>query len=232
MSRMISILVPAFNEAENIRELFSSIPVFNGFETELIIVDDGSTDETYSVAEELSQKKHSTKALRYRRNHGKGFALRYGFSVARGHIIAVNDADMPPQNLLILIDALETGKSEIVYSSRLVDKMENDAMPISKYFGNIVIARCLNLLTGYRLTDYLSGQKVFTRRAFEKVLHQTDGWPDIEWSFKARKHGLTINEVPIFYERRKAGISKMKLLTGLFFLWEGTRYFVKRMFGR
>ncbi|MBQ8227110.1 MAG: glycosyltransferase family 2 protein [Bacteroidaceae bacterium] len=93
----ISVVVPLFNEAESLPELhawISRVMQANGFTYEIIFVNDGSTDESWQVIEELSQKNSEVHGIKFRRNYGKSPALFCGFKAAQGRVVITMDADL------------------------------------------------------------------------------------------------------------------------------------------
>lgn len=93
----ISVVVPLFNEAESLPELhawISRVMQANGFTYEIIFVNDGSTDESWQVIEELSQNNSEVHGIKFRRNYGKSPALFCGFKAAQGRVVITMDADL------------------------------------------------------------------------------------------------------------------------------------------
>ncbi|MCD5383185.1 glycosyltransferase family 2 protein [candidate division WOR-3 bacterium] len=118
MNKLVSIIVPAYNEEENIKPLISAVDSMikeSGLECELIIVDDGSTDRTYDVATELAEGREDIKIIRDNRNQGKTHAILSGLDVASGEYIAILDADLQysPSEIPVMVERL-TGGYDIV----------------------------------------------------------------------------------------------------------------------
>ena len=93
----ISVVVPLFNEEESIPELFAWIERVmkaNGFSYEVIFVNDGSTDRSWEIIEELQKQSSTVKGIKFRRNYGKSPALYCGFERAEGNVVITMDADL------------------------------------------------------------------------------------------------------------------------------------------
>ena len=118
MNKLVSIIVPAYNEEENIKPLVDAVDSMvkeSGLHCELIIVDDGSTDRTYDVATELAEGREDIKIIRDNRNQGKTHAILSGLDVASGEYIAILDADLQysPSEIPVMVERL-TGGYDIV----------------------------------------------------------------------------------------------------------------------
>lgn len=204
----VSIIIPCFNEEENISNCIESIQNLP-WSHEIVVVDDGSIDNTFSVANGL--KKKNVNVLRYSKNKGKGYAVRFGIRNSKGDVGVILDADMatPPEELRNILKPIMEGKADFVNGSRMIYPMESGAMRGVHVLGNKIFAIIISLLIRKRLTDTLCGFKAFRISDFRDILKQ-DTWPDFELILKAKRNGMRISEVPIHYKRRVAGKSKMK----------------------
>src|SRR5689334_8424227 len=93
----ISIVVPLFNEDESLPELcdwIERVVTANNFTYEVILIDDGSTDNSWEVIEQLRAKNPHLKGIRFQRNYGKSAALNEGFKAAMGNVVITMDADL------------------------------------------------------------------------------------------------------------------------------------------
>lgn len=213
----ISIVVPARNEAGNIRPLFQRLPKI-GKEMEVIFVEGHSKDETYQVIEEeMAAHPHLSCQLLKQQGKGKADAVRLGFSKAKGDILIILDADLtvPPEELPRFYEALISGKGEFVNGVRLVYPMEERAMPAFNYLGNKFFSLAFSWLLGQPVKDTLCGTKALWRADYEKIaasrayFGEFDPFGDFELLFGAAKHHLKIIDLPIRYRERTYGRSNI-----------------------
>ncbi|MCO6040468.1 glycosyltransferase [Thermococcus alcaliphilus] len=208
---MISIIVPTYNERENLEELFERIAkALEGKEFEIIIVDDDSPDRTWEKAKELA-KKYPVKVIRRTDERGLSSAVIRGFEEARGEIFVVMDADLqhPPEVIPELIKAIESG-ADIAIASRYVrgGKVENWywwRKLISK--GAIMIGRvALPKIRGIR--DPVSGFFALKREVVEGVELNPVGFKILlEILIKGRYSKVV--EIPFTFGLRSSGESKL-----------------------
>jgi dolichol-phosphate mannosyltransferase len=204
----ISLVIPAFNEADVIaqavREAESALAAeFRNFE--VIVVDDGSTDETARTVEKLPTKR--TRLFRHSRNRGYGAALRTGFEAARFDLIAFTDADCQ-------FDLFDLGKlaplaaDYDIVAGRRVDRKD----PWRRRFFSWGYNRLAHMLLGTRLCDVDCALKVFRREALARLLPESRGFfVNTEMMTRARQPGLSLIEVPVTHRRRASGASKVSL---------------------
>lgn len=202
----ISLVIPIFNEADNLeelhRELISALEKL-GRPFEIILIDDGSTDASWTVLKDLQQKDHRIKLIRLRRNFGQTAALAAGFDYARGEVIISLDADLQndPNDIPLLIRKIEEGH-DIVSGWR---RSRKDRF-FSRRLPSIIANRLISRLTGVRLHDYGCTLKAFRREIIKNVklygeLHRFI--PAI-----ASQLGVSIAEVEVNHRPRKHGRSK------------------------
>ncbi len=213
----VSIVVPCKNEEGNIEEVVKRTPEMGGI-TELIFVDDKSTDTTADKIKEQITK-HPEKNIKMVAGPGigKGAACREGFSVAHNDIFMILDADMTvmPEVLPEFFELISSGKGEFINGSRLLYPMEDEAMRTANVFGNKLFAMLFTFLLGQPIKDTLCGTKVILRRDYYKILESReyfgniDRWGDYDWIFGAARHNLKIIELPVHYVSRTAGETKM-----------------------
>lgn len=214
-----SVIVPCYNEEENIKECIERIPEM-GIGTEVIVVDDGSTDDTSSVVKKIMLEKKNVRLISYQKNRGKGYATREGLNASKGEILMILDADMavPPEDLPKFYELIASGKAEFVNGTRMVYPMEGEAMRDLHIFGNKIFSHIFSYLLGKYVSDTLCGTKVFFRKDYQFMKMKEDAWPDFDLLFGASKLGLNIKEMPVRYREREAGSSKMKTFTHGFLL--------------
>lgn len=200
---LLSIVIPVYNEEATVARVVSRVAALP-LNSELVIVDDCSTDGTRAILDlvaDLPQVQVILKA----KNAGKGAALRTGFEHATGDFIIVQDADLEydPRDIPPIIRPLLRGEADIVYGSRFIGDVVHDKSFIHR-LGNWVLTQASNLFSGLNLTDMETCYKAFTREAMEAVdLEQERFGIEPEITAKLARQGFRFKEVPIsFYESR------------------------------
>ena len=207
-----SIVVPCFNEEGNVEDCIKKCPKVGKF-TELIIVDDGSSDKTYQIAQGLLKKYPFVRVISYKPNRGKAHAVERGFSSAKGDIIMVWDADrtVPENELYLFYDALATGKARFANGTRLLYPMEDQAMKWLNLVGNKIFSLIFSWILSTPISDTLCGTKALFKKDYKKIKMGNEPWGDFDLLFGASDLGLKIIEIPVHYRKRVAGESKMKV---------------------
>ena len=199
---LLSVVMPAYNEAETISEIIDRV-TYAPFRKEIIVVNDGSTDGTRRLLEEINNK--AIKICHHERNFGKGRALQTGFSAATGDVIVVQDADMEydPNEFTILLNPILSGKADVVYGSRLSGHGEHRVLYFWHYVGNRFLTLLSNVFTNINLTDMETCYKAFTRQALNGItINENRFGFEPEITAKVAKKKLRIYEVPISYYGR------------------------------
>ena len=212
-----TVVVPCKNEEDNVAEIPARVPAMGAF-TELVFVDDQSTDATAArVSDVIARYPERPIKLVSGPGRGKGAAVRAGLAAATGDVCMILDADMTvmPEDLPAFFAAITENKGEFINGSRLVYPLSGDAMRTANIVGNKLFAMLFSFLLEQRITDTLCGTKVVMRYNYAKILAardyfgDIDRWGDYDWIFGAAKHNLKIVELPIHYVERTAGVSKM-----------------------
>jgi ubiquinone/menaquinone biosynthesis C-methylase UbiE len=209
-----SVVIPCHNEADNIQECVARVPAMGAF-TEILVVDDGSTDATRERAMEAMKQRPGVRLLTTDANQGKANAVRAGFEHARGDVVMILDADMTvlPEDLPRFLAPLQNGSADFVNGTRLVYPMAGQAMRLANYLGNKAFCFLVSWIFRQRVSDTLCGTKALFRREVPFIDHaETERWGDFELLFGAARLGLRILEIPIHYHERRAGKSKMRVL--------------------
>ncbi len=210
---VVSVIVPARNEAGNIEDIFRRVPEM-GAGTELVFVEGHSSDDTYGAIER-AQANHPERKSRLLRQtgRGKGDAVRMGFAAAGGEVLMILDADLtaPPEDLPRFYDALRSGKGEFINGVRLVYPMEKQAMRFLNLVGNRFFSGAFSWLLGQRIKDTLCGTKVLKRSDYELIARnrgyfgELDPFGDFDLLFGAAKLNLKMVDMPIRYAERTYG---------------------------
>jgi len=209
----LSVVIPAFNEQARIGESLRIIGEYarnSGTALELIVVDDGSTDETAAVAERSLPKAANVKArvLRYSQNRGKGYAVRFGLLAARAPIAVFTDADLstPIGELPALLADIVKGDADLTFGSRALDRRLIGAhQPMRRELGGRAFNLVLRLVTGLPFWDTQCGFKAFRMSVCRPLIQAgtIDGFGfDIELLFEAHRAGLRLREIPVRWDHR------------------------------
>jgi len=209
-----SVIVPARNEAGNIRAALDRIPVL-GRRTEVVFVEGHSKDDTWeTIQRELAAYSgpHLVRALR-QPGKGKWDAVHAGFAVAQGEVLVIQDADLtaPPEDLPKFYAAIASGAAEFANGSRLVYPMEERAMRFLNFLGNKFFALALTFVLGQPVKDSLCGTKMLLRADYERVLRRIkpfgnfDPFGDFNLLFGSALLNLRIRDVPVRYKDRTYG---------------------------
>ncbi len=214
----VSVVIPARNEAGNIRAALERVPLLSPAD-ELIFVEGNSTDDTWDTivaltAEQRYREKWQGRIRIARQpGKGKGDAVRTGFDLARGDILLILDADLTvaPEDLPKFYRAIVEDAGEFINGSRLVYPMERQAMRFFNIIGNKFFALAFSYVLGIRFKDTLCGTKVLSRAHYRKLAAHRDffgdfdPFGDFDLLFGARRMGLRLAEVPIRYRERTYG---------------------------
>ncbi|MDO8599702.1 MAG: glycosyltransferase family 2 protein [bacterium] len=202
---MLSIVIPVYNEASSLQELYAEIHwafAYRNEPLELVFVDDGSTDRSWQMLEEVSGRDSRVVLVRLRRNSGKSVAYAAGFREARGEIIATLDADLQddPAELPKLLDALAHGHGVVVgWKWQRQD-------PSVKVWSSRLFNMVLRWVSGVHLHDQNSGIRVLRREVATALPLRGDLYRMIP--ALAAMAGYRVSEVPVQHRARRYGESK------------------------
>jgi glycosyltransferase involved in cell wall biosynthesis len=199
----VSFLIPAYNEAATIGEVLEGIAQLE-LESQIVVVDDGSTDGTAAIVERFADGRDGVVLVR-QPNRGKGAAVRAAIPHADGDIWVIQDADMEydPRDVPELIEPIVRGAADVVFGSRL-----SGSKPQRAYlFWHLVGNRFLSLLTGIlyntTLSDMETGYKAFRGDVLRSLDLRNDSFGiEPEITAKVCKRGLRVYQVPVSYYGR------------------------------
>lgn len=201
-NKVLSIIVPCYNEKDNINNIVEEIlasPVPN---KEIIIVDDFSTDGTREILEE-EIKPLVSRIIYHDVNQGKGAALRTGFKAATGDVVIIQDADLEydPKEYPRVVYPIFNGDAEVVYGSRFLHQRRKGYL--ANRLANWGLTTFSNLFTHQHLTDMETCYKAFKRNIIQSIdIEENRFGFEPEITSKISKKGIRIKEVRISYHPR------------------------------
>ena len=220
----LSVVIPVFNEKETIREILAQVRAV-GLVSQMIVVDDFSTDGTREILKEEEQKGDMTLVL-HDRNRGKGAAVRSGLERLTGDIVIIQDADLEydPRDYPTLIRPIVEGRVKVVYGSRFIGPRKD--MLFTHWLGNQFLTLITNIMFDTTLSDMETCYKVLRADLAKTLNIKSDRWGvDPEITAKVLKHGNRIFEVPIsYYGREFYEGKKINWRDGFVVLWTLIKY--------
>ena len=227
--KVLSVIIPAYNEELFIKKLIEMVLDVNishlGFKKEVIVVDDGSTDNTYNIVSQLKDI-----VVISQKNSGKGAAVQSGLSYATGDYFIVQDADLEydPKDYLKMLEKLNEDPESVIYGSRTLGNIRSNGYSLfigkhkdqsfGPWLANLILSIWTFMLYGKFITDTLTAYKIYKTSIIKDFTVKTKGFEtDHELTAKLIKKGIRINEIPIKYiPRSKAEGKKIKFSDGLF----------------
>ena len=226
-SRPVAVIVPAHNEADNLPETLARIPRQAYPDLRVVVVDDGSTDDTAEIA----HRHGADVVVSHSKNRGLGAALRTGLATAneldaRAAVYVDADGEYPPEQIPDLLAPIEAGEADYVLGSRYLGSSPGQN-PFRR-MGNLVFTALLTIASGRRISDGQTGFRAFSRRALEcaEIIHDYNYAQVL--TLDLLKKGMRLREVPITYTRRTKG----KSFIGPKYLWQVPTGMLREMLSR
>jgi dolichyl-phosphate beta-glucosyltransferase len=206
-----SIILPAYNEQARIASTLEKILAHAAacrWNVEILVVNDGSTDDTASIVGRYAAQHRALRLLENPANRGKGYSVRHGILHARGDVLLFSDADLssPIEEAGKLFAAISHG-ADIAIGSRWVDpRLQIRKQPLHRRIFGRIFNLALRIILGLRFKDTQCGFKAFNRRSAQALftLQKIDRWGfDPELLYLARKFGFSVNEIPVAWSHRE-----------------------------
>lgn len=221
----LTVIIPVYNEEKTLEEIVRRVKA-TGLAHEILIVDDGSKDNTRAILAGLDGKE-GVRVILHERNQGKGAAVRTGIQAATGEIALIQDADLEydPRDYPVLLKPMEEGIAEIVYGSRFLGGARRPIL-----FWNMIANKILTFITNmfYNniLSDMETGYKVFYPEKIRNIpLHARGFEFEPEFTAKVLKRKMRIYEVPIsFNPRDYSDGKKIKMKDAFVAVWTLFKY--------
>ncbi len=218
----LSIIIPVYNEEFTLLEILKKIWKIN-INKEIIIVNDGSTDETKNILKSLN-KKYYSKIIHHKKNLGKGAAIITASKYVSGDVVIIQDADLEydPKDYQKLINPIQKNLFKVVYGSRVLGKRRyhnaSNFISLSRIFFNQMLTIISNFINNQNLTDAHTCYKVFSKDIFLKLNLKEKGFsfcPEV--NSKISRLNLEIKEVEINYRgRSKEEGKKINFIDGIY----------------
>jgi glycosyltransferase involved in cell wall biosynthesis len=224
----VSIIVPALDEARTIEQVLHRLADLP-WECEVLVVDDGSADDTAAIVERLAGELSGVRLLRHDRNRGKGAAVRTGIDASTGDFVVIQDADLEydPSDLPKLMQPLFDGVADAVYGTRLRGGEPQRAHLFWHYLGNRFLSLLTNVLYNTTISDMEVGYKAFRGdlvRSIRLVSNSFTFEPEITAKI-LRVPDIRLYEVPIsYYGRTYAEGKKITWRDGIKAVWALLRF--------
>jgi glycosyltransferase involved in cell wall biosynthesis len=202
-----SIVIPAYNEETRLGATLERILAYvrqQGWDAEVIVVNDGSRDKTADLVREFAEKNPIVRLVENPGNRGKGYSVRHGMLKARGEVVVFSDADLssPIEEMPKLLAALSAGADIAIGSRWLRAELQTQRQSVHRQIFGRVFNQLMRMILGLKFKDTQCGFKAFTRQAAQTILplQRIERWGfDPEILFLARKFGLRVEEVAVHW---------------------------------
>ena len=205
----VSILVPLYNEEEFVATLLERViaaPLPPGYAREIIVVDDGSTDDSAAMVLDVALRfPNAIRLIRFEKNQGKGAAVRRAIEEARGEFCIIQDADLEynPNEYPQLLQPLVDGVADVVYGSRFAAGSRRRVLFFWHTVANRLLTGLCNVVSGLNLTDMETCYKAFRTSLVQSIPLRSNRFGfEPEVTMKVAKRQARVYEVPISYEGR------------------------------
>lgn len=201
----LSLVVPMYNEERFLDDVIQRLVALD-FDTEILLIDDGSTDSTAQIAAGWADRNENITLIKRAANGGKGAAVRDGFAASTGEVVVIQDSDLEydPVNIPELVEPIINGFADVVYGSRLKGGQAQRAYMFWHLLGNKFLSFVTGALFNTTLSDMETGYKAFRGELIRSIeLREKDFRIEPEMTAKLCKQpGIRIYEVPIAYYGR------------------------------
>lgn len=225
---MLTVIVPAYNEAATIERVLQRVVALGDVVGEVIVVDDGSTDETATIARRFARGTAVVRVEELETNAGKTAAVRRGIELARGDVIIIQDADLEydPAEIPEVIGPILRGEADVVYGSRFLVRRAARVLYFYHYLANKFLTFVSNVLTNRNMTDIETCYKAMRSGVIKPLVLSSKGFGmEVEITAMISKTNARTFETPIsYYGRTYEEGKKIGMRDGIAALWYILRY--------
>src|SRR3954454_12926888 len=203
MPGRLSVIVPAYNEAATIEQTLRAVAA-EGFDAEILVVDDGSSDGTQALVESLTGDIEGLRLIQHEHNRGKGAAVRTGITASSGDVVVIQDADLEynPRDLPRLLEPIFEDHADVVYGTRLRGGPHPQRAHLFwHYLGNRFLSLLTDVLFNTTISDMEVGYKAFRGDLLRGIRLVSDDFrfePEVTAKV-LRIPGVRVYELPISY---------------------------------
>lgn len=205
----VSILMPLFNEEEYVGTILERViraPLPAGLEREIVVVDDGSTDDSAGIVQEVSARNPGLiRLIRFDRNRGKGAAIREAIEQAKGDYCLIQDSDLEynPADYMDLLQPLVDGVADVVYGSRFAIAKRRRVLYLWHSVANHILTAMCNVASDLNLSDIMTGYKAFRTSLVKTIPIRSNRFGvEPELTIKVARRYAETHEVPVSYDGR------------------------------
>jgi glycosyltransferase involved in cell wall biosynthesis len=215
--KKLSIIVPVYDERNTVVEIVRRMRAVDiPLEREIVLVDDGSTDGTRDVLQQLTDS--TVRVVHHPSNRGKGASVRTGLEQVTGDLVLIQDADLEydPSEYPRLLAPIEAGRADVVFGSRFAGSAEHRVQHFWHQQGNRLLTLISNVFTGLNVSDMATCYKAFHRRVVPSLSLESKGFGiDAEITAKVARGGFRVFEVPVsYFGRSHADGKKIRMKDG------------------
>ena len=223
----LSVIVPFYNEEQFLETSVNRL-LDNNIYSEILLVDNNSTDKSYEIAKRLEVDNKNIKLFKTDESKGKGVVLSFSRNIVNTSHVVIHDADLEyfPDDILEMFEAAKQNKTSLILGTRFYGKKKRDNIYIRTYVANKFMSLFFSLINFYRVSDVATCYKLMPSTFFKNVNIQENGFSiEIELLSKFLKFNKSIIEVPIKYQGRSYSEGKkIKTLDGLKYLFSTVKY--------
>ena len=223
----LSVIVPFYNEEQFLETSVNRL-LDNNIYSEILLVDNNSTDKSYEIAKRLEVDNKNIKLFKTDESKGKGVVLSFSRNIVNTSHVVIHDADLEyfPDDILEMFEAAKQNKTSLILGTRFYGKKKRDNIYIRTYVANKFMSLFFSLINFYRVSDVATCYKLMPSTFFKNVNIRETGFSiEIELLSKFLKFNKSIIEVPIKYQGRSYSEGKkIKTLDGLKYLFSTVKY--------
>jgi len=206
-----SIVIPAYNERDRILPTLESVLAYagrQGWNAEVLVVDDGSRDETAEIVTQFAARHPMVRLVRNPGNRGKGYSVRNGMLRASGEILLFSDADLasPIEESEKLFAAIAAGADIAIGSRWIRSELQTQRQPLHRQLMGRLYNLLMRIVLGLNFKDTQCGFKAFKRSTAQRIFQfqKIERWGfDPELLYLARKFGLRVVEIPVAWAHQE-----------------------------